>query len=69
MNVEDRYGIEVGKPANILILDAKDEFDAIRRMPDCTYIIRNGRIALKTKRAERTINFAGYSRDIDFKMP
>ncbi len=31
LNVQDRYGIEVGKPANLLILPAENGFDAVRR--------------------------------------
>src|SRR5690625_7034026 len=31
MHIEDRYGIEVGKPANLIVLNAQNEFDAIRK--------------------------------------
>jgi cytosine deaminase len=37
LNVQDRYGIEVGKPANLLILPAENGFDAVRRR--CRYVI------------------------------
>jgi cytosine deaminase len=69
MQVQDRYGIEAGKPANLLVLDAVDELDAIRRMPVCLYVIRNGMVALRSKPAERRLAFAGYDRVIDFKLP
>ncbi len=37
LNVQDRYGIEVGKPANLLILPAENGFDAVRRQVPVRY--------------------------------
>lgn len=48
MNIEDRYGIEEGKPANFIILDAADEYDAIRRQASVRYSIREGRMIAQT---------------------
>jgi len=42
LNVQDRYGIEVGKPANLLILPAENGFDAVRRQVPVRYSIRHG---------------------------
>jgi cytosine deaminase len=69
MQVQSRYGLEVGKPANMLVLDAVDEFDAIRRMPVCLYVIRQGVVALRSKPEERRLTFAGYDKVVDFKLP
>ncbi len=44
MGVTDEYGIETGKPGNLLILDAKDELDAERRLAVPLYSIRGGRV-------------------------
>lgn len=68
MQVQDRYGIAIGKPANMLILDAANEFEAIRRMPACLYILRHGKVALATKPEERRLRYAGFDRAVDFKI-
>ncbi len=44
LGVTDEYGIETGKPGNLLILDAKDELDAERRLAVPLYSIRGGRV-------------------------
>lgn len=67
MQIQDRYGIAPGKPANLIVLDAADESEAIRLMSSPLYSIRNGKVLLRTKPAVRTIDFAGSSRTIDFK--
>ncbi len=47
LNVEDRYGIEVGKPANFLVLDADTPFEAVRQRADVLASIRNGEYRFK----------------------
>lgn len=69
MQVEANYGIEVGKPANMLVLDAPNEFEAIRTMPVCLYNIRKGKVALRSEPAQHKLNYAGFERDINFKRP
>ncbi len=49
LNIQDNYGIEVGKPANLLILPALNDFDALRRQVPVRYSIRQGRIIAQTK--------------------
>lgn len=68
LQIEERYGIAEDKPANLLILDAVDEFEALRLLSPCLYNIRNGRVALTTKPAERRLNCAGLDTCIDFKL-
>ena len=68
MQVQDRYGLTEGKPANLLVLDAPDEFEAIRRMPVCLLVVRGGRVALRSTPAERKLNFAGFEETIDFTI-
>ncbi|HEY9654918.1 MAG TPA: cytosine deaminase [Crinalium sp.] len=48
LNVSDRYGIEVGKPANLIVLDAHDRYDAIRRRATVLYVISQGKLLAKT---------------------
>lgn len=47
LNVEDRYGIEEGKPANFLVLDADSPFEAVRQRADVLASIRNGEYLFK----------------------
>lgn len=44
MGVEEDYGIEVGKPGNLLILSGNDELDVIRRLCVPLYNIHNGKV-------------------------
>jgi len=48
LHVEDQYGIEVGKPANLIALDAGDRFDAIRRRATVRYVISQGKLLAST---------------------
>lgn len=47
LNIEDQYGIEVGKPANFLVLDATTPFEAVRQRADVLASIRNGNYLFK----------------------
>jgi cytosine/creatinine deaminase len=56
LNVQDRYGIEVGKPANLLILPAENGFDAVRRQVPVRYSIRHGRVIAETRPAQTALH-------------
>ncbi|WP_429097257.1 cytosine deaminase [Aeromonas media] len=56
LNVQDRYGIEVGKPANLLILPADNGFDAVRRQVPVRYSIRHGRVIAQTRPAQTSLH-------------
>lgn len=47
LNVEDQYGLETGKPANFLVLDAGTPFEAVRQRADVLASIRNGEYLFK----------------------
>lgn len=66
LNVQDRYGIEVGKPANLLILPAENGFDAVRRQVPVCYSIRHGRVIADTRPAETTLHLVNPER-VDFR--
>ncbi len=68
MNIQDDYGIEVGKPADLVILDAKDDMEAIRLMSECLYVIRRGKVVSRTKPASRIVRFDDIDREVDFKI-
>lgn len=68
LNITDKYGIEVGKPGNLIILPATDEYDIIRRQIKPVYSIRNGNIIAKTEPAITTINYKGEIENIDYTI-
>lgn len=47
LSVEDRYGIEAGKPANFLVLNADSPFEAVRQRADVLASIRHGEYLFK----------------------
>ena len=47
MHLTDSYGIEAGKPANFIVLDAKNEFDAVAERADVSASVRNGEFLFK----------------------
>ena len=66
LNVQDRYGIEVDKPANLLILPAENGFDAVRRQVPVRYSIRHGRVIADTRPAETTLHLVN-PESVDFR--
>lgn len=49
LHVEDQYGIEVGKPANLMVLNAQDRFDALRRRATVQHVISQGVLLASTQ--------------------
>ena len=66
LNITDRYGVEVGKPGNLIILPGIDEYDIIRRHVKPTYNIRKGKVIAKTDQAKHMINDGASEEAIDF---
>ncbi len=69
LQVESLYGIEAGRPANFVVFDAVDEFEAIRLLPECLYVVRRGVVALRTRPAVRSLDLGPFRREIDFRRP
>ncbi|MNG30609.1 Cytosine deaminase [compost metagenome] len=66
LNVQDRYGVEVGKPANLLILPAESGFDAVRRQVPVRYSIRHGRVIAETRPAQTSLHL-DQTEPVDFR--
>jgi cytosine/creatinine deaminase len=49
LQVEDQYGIAVGKPANVIVVDAGDRYEAIRRRATVRYVIAQGKLLAQTE--------------------
>ncbi|WP_023640664.1 cytosine deaminase [Dickeya zeae] len=47
LHLGDRYGIAVGRPANLLIMDAQSDYDALQRQAKVRLSIRHGRIIMQ----------------------
>ncbi|MGB3636616.1 MAG: cytosine deaminase [Rivularia sp. (in: cyanobacteria)] len=48
LNIEDKYGIDLGKPASLIVLDTVDSYDAIRTRIQPRYVISQGKIIAST---------------------
>jgi len=66
LNIEDKYGIEEGKPANLIILDSENEYEAIRRQAAVKYSIRNGKVIAETKPSETSVMFGEIKEKVNF---
>ncbi len=49
LHLEEQYGLEVGKPANLIVLDAGDRYEAIRRRATVRYVISRGKLLAHTE--------------------
>ena len=52
LNVQDSYGLAVGKPANLIVLDCNSKYEAIRRRPIVSYVISRGQLLVETTSPE-----------------
>jgi len=56
LHIEERYGIEEGKPANFVVMSAENEYETIRKQAKVRYSFRNGKIIAETKPSETMIS-------------
>lgn len=69
LNIQEQYGIEEGKPANLILLDSESVFDAVRRQSTVTHSFRNGRLIASTQSAVSVIHGAeNNSTDVNFRF-
>lgn len=47
MNLENSYGLDLGKSANFIVLDASSPYDAIRNRAECLASVRRGEFLFK----------------------
>ncbi|EHK8974146.1 cytosine deaminase [Vibrio vulnificus] len=58
LNIQDKHGIEAGKPGSLLILPAENGFDAVRRQVPVRYSVRHGKVIAETQPATSHINLS-----------
>lgn len=66
LNIENKYGIEINKPGNLIILNAENGYDAIRKRAEVLYSIREGKIIAKTLPSKSFLNI-NEQKEITFK--
>ncbi|PZO19498.1 MAG: cytosine deaminase [Leptolyngbya foveolarum] len=54
LNLGENYGIEVGRPANLIVLSAKDRYEAILNRSTVRYVISKGRVLVETHPPQTT---------------
>ncbi len=59
LRIEDRYGIEEGKPADFLVLDAPTAFEALRLLPARLHVFKQGREVASTIPAKSNVKRQG----------
>jgi len=52
LNIEDHYGIEVGKPANFILLEGEDDYSVLRNQGDVLLSVRGGEILMQRQPAQ-----------------
>lgn len=55
LNIQDKYGLEVGKNADFILVDAEDKWEAIRRLACATLVVKNGKVIAKTVPQKTTL--------------
>lgn len=66
LDVGDRYGIEEGKPANLVVFDAPDRFETLRLTPARMYVVKDGEVVATTEPARARIWHNGASENVSF---
>lgn len=66
LNIQDKHGIETGKPGSLLILPAENGFDAVRRQVPVRYSVRHGKVIAETQPATTHINL-GEQEQVTYK--
>ena len=56
LHISDNYGIEVGKPANCILLNAHDFYNALNKHVEVLYNIRHWKVLAEKKPAETKVN-------------
>ncbi|MCP2258164.1 cytosine deaminase [Streptoalloteichus tenebrarius] len=68
LRLGDRYGLAEGRPADLVVLDARDTADALRRLPARLHVFRRG-TELATTRPARTVLCGALAGEVDFQPP
>lgn len=67
LRIQDRYGVEEGKPADFLVLDAPSAFEAIRLVPARLHVFKAGREIASTTPSISKITRGNESQEVTFR--
>jgi cytosine deaminase len=68
LGVQQAYGIEVGRPASFLVIDAADPFDVIRRQVRPSHVVAKGRVVARGPEHASTLTWPGTGETaVDFR--
>jgi len=59
LRIQDTYGIEEGKPADFIVLDAPSAFEALRLVPSRLHVFKGGREIAYTSPASSVLKRGG----------
>ncbi len=59
LHLEEKYGVEIGKPASLIVLDTVDSYDVIRTRIQPRYVISQGKIIASTTPAATDFSSTG----------
>ncbi len=66
LHIEDKYGIEEGKPANLIVLEAENEYEAIRKQAAVLFSVRNGEVIAETQPRDTKLTLGGCAEKVSF---
>jgi cytosine deaminase len=70
LDLGERYGVEPGRPASFLVLDAQDGFDVIRRQVRPRTVVAKGRVVAEGPATGSTVHWPGSAPEVvDFVRP
>jgi cytosine deaminase len=52
MNLGERYGLEVGRPANMVLLSAASDYEVLRTQGHALVSIRHGKVIMRRTESE-----------------
>jgi cytosine deaminase len=64
----ERYGIEPGRDANLVVLDARDTVEAIRLRAARLAVVSRGKVVSRAPAARAQLSLEGRPEEVDFKL-
>jgi len=68
MGLED-YGLEVGHPADFVLLQARDTVEAIRLRASRLLVVRRGQVVAQAKPSSAKLTLPGRPEQVDWTLP
>lgn len=66
LRIEHEYGVETGKRADLVLLDARDELEALALQRPPLLVIKNGRIVVRRSGSEAELVIGGRKEKLDY---